>query len=162
MENQMPKNQQIFFLTLSAVLTIGAVIATFVAVPKNTENNFAPPIYSETTGAVLPALSPKKAEIKTQPEKNINITVTAGDFSVSLTPKEGSTLFDALTEAKNNGKILFEGKQYPSLGFFVTKIESLSESGGKHLIYYINGKQANSGISLYVLKNGDVIDWKLE
>jgi|SRR3989338_2320841 len=178
MKKPISKNQKVFFLALSAFLTASAVVATFIAVPKNTKDNFDLPIFSKITSAIIPASPSEKFEAQTQKntaeeasdqnsiepqtEKKIHIAVQAGDFSISLTQKEGTTLFDALTEAKDNGKILFDGKQYPSLGFFVTKIGSLSELGGKHLIYYINGKPAKAGVSLYVLKDGDVIDWKLE
>ena len=39
----------------------------------------------------------------------------------------------------SEGKINFEGKNYPGLGFFVTKINSLTNGEGKNLMYDING-----------------------
>ena len=71
-------------------------------------------------------------------------------------------LYDALVREKNEGRINFSGKNYPGLGFFVTDIGSLHAGMGKNLIYYINGKEATVGVSSYTLKDGDVIEWKLE
>gem|GEM_PF-1303757 len=95
-------------------------------------------------------------------EKTQSITIVAGDFSGSISLPQQSSLYDALTLAKNNGQIIFSGKTYPELGFFVTDIGSLHGGGGKNLIYYVNGKEADVGVSSYMPQNGDIITWKLE
>src|SRR3989344_4658193 len=79
---------------------------------------------------------------------------------VEFTPS--TFLYDALLQEKNKGKIDFSGKNYPGLGFFVTDIGTLHSGKGKNLIYYINSKEATVGVSSYALKDGDVIEWKLE
>lgn len=89
-----------------------------------------------------------------------SVTVSAGDIKINLQPN--TTFYDALVQAKNTGTITFSGKNYPGLGFFVTEIGTLRAGGGKNLLYYINGKQAYVGVSSYTLKDGDVIEWKLE
>ena len=71
-------------------------------------------------------------------------------------------LYDALVQEEKEGRIDFSGKMYPNLGFFVTDIGTLHSGNGKNLIYYINGKEATVGVSSYTLKDGDVIEWKLE
>ena len=62
----------------------------------------------------------------------------------------------------SEGKITFEGKEYPALGFFVTEINGLKSGGGKNLMYYINGTEASLGVSSYIIKEGDSIEWKLK
>jgi len=79
---------------------------------------------------------------------------------VQFTPN--TFLYDALVREKDKGNIDFSGKNYPGLGFFVTDIGTLHSGNGKNLIYYINGKEATVGVSSYALKDGDVIEWKLE
>ena len=98
----------------------------------------------------------------TQPIKTTNFTLSAGDNSISISSPIGSSLFDAMNIAKTEGKISFSEKQYPELGFYVTDIGSLHEVYGKHLLYYINGKEATVGVSLYIPQDGDIINWKLE
>ena len=71
-------------------------------------------------------------------------------------------LYDALVQEEKEGRIDFSGKMYPNLGFFVTDIGTLHSGNGKNLIYYINGKEAAVGVSSYKLKDGDIIEWKLE
>ena len=89
-------------------------------------------------------------------------TVIAGEANAILSFDDGDTFYDALMEARNEGKLQFSGKNYPGLGFFVTEIGSLRSGDGKYLLYYINGKEATVGVSLYRLMDGDVIEWKLE
>jgi hypothetical protein len=90
------------------------------------------------------------------------ITVVAGQDKISLSVTPDTTFYDALVQARTEGKISFAGKNYPALGFFLTDIESLHAGKGKDLLYYVNGKEATVGVSKYVLKDGDILEWKLE
>lgn len=107
-----------------------------------------------------------KTETPIRPTENTqntqSATILAGDATYHLSFSPGTLLYDALVEGKNMGAISFIGKNYPSLGFFVTDIGPLHSGEGKDLLYYVNGKEATVGVSGYILKNGDVIEWKLE
>lgn len=92
----------------------------------------------------------------------ISCTIVVKDQTVALSVPTQTTLYDALLSAQKMGEIIFSGKQFPSLGFFVTDIGTLHAGEGKNLIYYINGKEATVGITSYVLHDGDAIVWKLE
>ena len=119
---------------------------------------------------VLPEpASPIPAENKPVPEKKLapsknteNITVIAGQDKINLSVAPDTTFYNALIEAQGADKITFSGKKYPALGFFVTDIGTLHAGDGKDLLYYVNGKEATVGVSGYVLKNGDILEWKLE
>ncbi|MBP6883683.1 MAG: DUF4430 domain-containing protein [Candidatus Pacebacteria bacterium] len=89
-------------------------------------------------------------------------TLKAGGVILQAEYKGEQTLYDALTMAMEKGDIKFSGKIYPSLGFFVTDIGELHAGDGKNLLYYVNGKEAEVGVSEYIIKNKDVILWKLE
>ena len=56
----------------------------------------------------------------------------------------------------------FKVSKHSSLGSFVEEINNIRGSIGKYFIYYVNGEMADVGISKYVLKEGDIINWKLE
>ena|SRR3989338_2636080 len=102
------------------------------------------------------------AETNEIPTSSISFTVMAGDTTFPLVANSGQSLYDVLLAAKEDKQITFSGKNYSGLGFFITDINSLHSGDGKDLIFYINGKEANVGVSSYVINNGDVILWKLE
>ena len=93
---------------------------------------------------------------------DISITIVIDNATVDLSFPQGLTLYEVLNEAKSEGKIDFQGREYPGLGFFVTNIGSLYKSGSKNPMYDINGIEAQVGISSYLPQNGDIISWKLK
>lgn len=97
-----------------------------------------------------PEDSTQKFILKT-PEKNLEIGFT-----------EGESLYDAMWRAKNIGKLNFEGKNFPVLGYFVEEIEELKQGDDKFLFFYINGTESSVGVSAYKLKQGDQIEWRLK
>ena len=120
--------------------------------------------------SLIPSLETKDVEknvqriktVESSEENTLSATVLAGESIVKLPFIIGASFYDALMQAKNEGQITFSGKNYLGLGFFVTDIGSLHSGSGKNLLYYINGKQASVGVSSYLLKDGDIIEWKLE
>jgi hypothetical protein len=117
---------------------------------------------------LLPSLE-KENQISHSPtspilkDKNTeSATILAGDMVAHLLFSPGILLYDALKQEKDTGLMPFSGKNYSGLGFFLTDIGSLHSVPGKNLLYYINGKEATVGISSYTLKDGDIVEWKLE
>ena len=104
----------------------------------------------------------EKTEIKNTDVKADFATLIAGDMTVNLQITQGQTLYEVLQNEENQKLISFAGRQHTGLGFFVTDIGNLHSGGGKDLLYYVNGIEASSGISVYVPKKNDVIEWKLE
>lgn len=74
----------------------------------------------------------------------------------------GNTVFDVMNKIKKENNFDFKYKEYPSLGVFVNEINGVGSKDGKYWIYYVNDKEAEVGISKYVLKEGDLISWRLE
>lgn len=58
----------------------------------------------------------------------------------------------------------FSGQEYAGLGFFVDEINGVKNdaSANKYWLYYINGENATVGISEYIVKPNDIIQWKYE
>ncbi|MFA5791455.1 MAG: DUF4430 domain-containing protein [Candidatus Paceibacterota bacterium] len=105
---------------------------------------------------------PKAEAGENKIENTMPVTVLAGDVTVHLAVTPDTVFYDALVQAENTGKITFSGKNYPGLGFFVTDFGGLHAGNGKNLLYYINGKEATVGVSSYILKGDDIIEWKLK
>ena len=108
------------------------------------------------------SVTEKKENTKNIPVNTQSATILIGDTTNHLSFAPNTVFYDALMQAKNADKIEFSGRNYLGLGFFVTDIGTLHSGNGKSLIYYINGKEATVGVSSYILKNGDIIEWKLE
>jgi len=106
--------------------------------------------------------TPSPASTESTDKNTESATVIAGNTTAYLSFPPNTVFYDALVQAKNQGQIVFNGKNYLGLGFFITDIETLHSGGGKDLLYYVNGKEATVGVSSYTLKNGDIIEWKLE
>ena len=113
-------------------------------------------IFTQTHKNILPL------PITEAREETTSFTVVVSGETIPLSVRTRTSLYDALLLAKENKQIIFSGKNYPVLGFFVTDIGSLHTGDGKNLIYYINNKEANVGVSSYLPKDGDIILWKLE
>ncbi|MFA6999639.1 MAG: DUF4430 domain-containing protein [Candidatus Paceibacterota bacterium] len=78
--------------------------------------------------------------------------------------KEGGTVYDAMRsiESVKENNFSFKIKEYVGLGIFVEGINGVMGELGKYWIYYVNDKEASVSVSKYVLKSGDIINWKRE
>ena len=93
--------------------------------------------------------------------KNISTTINVLDKNYSVKTEEGVNVYNVMKSAENDG-FSFQGKEYPTLGFFVEGINGVKGEPGKYWIYYVNGEKAQVGISKYIVKDGDIINWKQE
>jgi hypothetical protein len=123
-----------------------------------TENNSSKNENLENTEILKKNISLKEAKITNIGFVKLKIADT--NLELPLTPD--ATLYDTLLSAQKEGMISFSGKNYPGLGFFITEIESMRNENGKYLFYYINNQEASVGVSVYLPKDGDIIEWKLK
>jgi len=109
--------------------------------------------------------------------RSYNLFVNDNEYSLNLPPDHEHTVYSlmqALTADSNPASaeasvgekkpFAFTSKEYAGLGHFVESINGIKNNPqeNKYWIYYINGQSAPVGISQYVLKKGDVIEWKFE
>ncbi|MBI5222729.1 MAG: DUF4430 domain-containing protein [Candidatus Magasanikbacteria bacterium] len=75
-----------------------------------------------------------------------------------------ATVLDLMKELQFEHQISFSGKDYPGMGMFVEEINGVKNDNqaNKYWIYYINGQSAQVGISNYIIKPNDLIEWKYE
>ena len=92
----------------------------------------------------------------------INLEVEGTVYEMSVA--SGSSVYDVMVQAQETSALRFTGSEFPGLGFFVEGINGLEQNprDGKYWIYYINGKKANVGISIYNVQANDVVSWKYE
>jgi hypothetical protein len=138
----MPKKQKYI------VLIVCLVILAFIIFLK-AEKAYSP---QNNNKGVLPP----------QTENMLSATVVIDKETLPLTFTQGESLYNILLKEKEKNNLSFSGKDYPGMGFFTTDIGTLQSNKDHYLMYYINGKEAEVGISSYLPQNGDVIEWKLK
>jgi hypothetical protein len=94
------------------------------------------------------------------PAPDITISVASTSYPVFVPP--GATVLDAMNAAASSTSLTFTGRDYPSLGFFVDSIDSKEGGNGYAWIFYVNGKQSQTGISSTLLHSGDSVEWRYE
>lgn len=118
------------------------------------------PIVSSTSTRITKEFAEKVHGETRTPVRYFTLIVGSTNIHMPFSP--GATLYDALSSAQKNGVLSFSGKEYNGLGYFVTDIDALHQANGKYLVYFINGTEASTGVSSYVVKEGDTIVWKLQ
>ena len=163
--HKIPKKLYTKILAIFFIISLGLFVYSIYPknnlVKENTLTNI------ETPNPIYPAENKsieKKSEVVNEVKEKIQtetITLIAGEINKKLEFNSGQTLYEILQTEQNTKLISFNGKMYTGIGFFVTDIGTLHQEDGKYLMYYINGIEASSGISVYTPKDGDVILWKL-
>ncbi len=91
------------------------------------------------------------------------LRVPGAAYEVAM--KQGRTAYDLMVAtASKRSDFSFSGREFSGLGFYVEEINGLRENHGQGLawIYYINGAKAPVGVSNYIVRTNDVIEWKYE
>jgi hypothetical protein len=100
---------------------------------------------------------------KLQVEEKIKAVMIVSGAKYEAEVKAGSSVYDLMNLLKSRNKINFSGKNYSELGFFVEEINGIkNDLAGKNWFYYINGRPAQVGISNYIIKPNDIVEWKYE
>lgn len=95
---------------------------------------------------------------------NVSLVISGQEYHTSI--KEGASVFDAMEkmqkESTENNLFSFKYTNNASLGNFITEINNKKGTPGEYWIYYVNNEKASVGVSNYILKDGDIINWSQE
>ena len=94
-------------------------------------------------------------------------TLTIADEKYTAKFSSNTTLYRLMQNLSlsSNKPFIFETKDYgSSMGHFVTEINGIKNDpqAGKYWIYHVNSEPGKIGISNYIIKKGDIIEWKYE
>ena len=94
----------------------------------------------------------------------IDIQIKTPNKTYALRLTTSTLLYDAMRKLQKNSDFTFNGVNYSSLGFFVNEINGIKNSAwrGLYWIYYVNSQSAMVGVSNYIVKQNDIIEWKYE
>lgn len=87
------------------------------------------------------------------------------DISYSTQIPRESNVYDLMSKLRTDHGLVFTEKDFGgSLGIFITSINGIENGGSenKYWIFYVNDEKSKLGISNYILKPHDVIEWKYE
>lgn len=73
-----------------------------------------------------------------------------------------TSVYGLMSLLKNDGKITFTETTYIGMGKMITGINGMKSGGERTWIYYVNGAEAQVGVSNYMLRPGDVVSWQYE
>jgi len=121
----------------------------------------AAPVASKQVVELEKAETPKP--VSAPAEEKINAVMIISGLKHEAAVKPGGSAYDLMNLLKMENKINFSGKNYSGLGFFVEEINGLKNNPlGENWIYYVNGQPAQVGVSNYLIKNDDIIEWRYE
>jgi hypothetical protein len=108
--------------------------------------------------------SSTKARMKQCTNDCTDIQIKTPEKTYDLRLTTSTSLYNAMKTLQKNNDFTFNGVSYSSLGFFVNEINGTKNSAwrGLYWIYYINGQSAMVGVSNYIVKQNDIIEWKYE
>lgn len=72
------------------------------------------------------------------------------------------SVYDFMSKLRSEGKINFTEKNYAGMGELIVAINGVEGNGNQNWIYYVNGKEAQIGVSNYKINGGDIVSWKYE
>ncbi|MCC7160150.1 DUF4430 domain-containing protein [Candidatus Nomurabacteria bacterium] len=148
----MKKNEQIIILsTISLLIFIIFIKIFFIFQEKPKEN--------------LPISDYPAEKTYTEEKKKANsnqVLIEINGIKYKTNYIDGMSVYDSMNQLKNEREINFVEKNYIGMGKFISEINSIKGNGIKNWIYYVNGVEAQVGVSNYKIKNGDVISWRYE
>ncbi|HET9721529.1 MAG TPA: DUF4430 domain-containing protein [Candidatus Saccharimonadales bacterium] len=98
------------------------------------------------------------AVVSNSPQHKVGTTLNSQQQLTDI-KYNGQSGVDALTLLKKHAQV--QAKHY-SFGDLVTSINGSKGTGPKYWTFYANGKESMVGASVYVTKNSDKLEWKLQ
>ncbi len=88
-----------------------------------------------------------------------SVRITVGTASYVPCVASEVTVLAAMQEATKDG-LVFTGREYPGLGFFVESINGTSGGDGYYWFLYINDESSSTGASGTLVRPGDIVEWR--
>lgn len=94
----------------------------------------------------------------------VAVTFITPNATYETVIEKGSSAYDLMEELRDTQKLLFDSEYYTGIGFFITSLSGIKQNpkNSEYWTLYINEKESQVGVSAYILKNGDSVEWKLE
>lgn len=161
------RKQKIYISMVFIFILLGLFIFVFFKSPPskiNTEIPIKQTISSNPETATTTEIKPISETNSSQNpvKKEIRITLKTKDTIYTASVPTNSSVYDAMNIISSTTSFRFKAKYYSGLGYFIQEVNEITNLNGTYWTLYINGLYSTKGASQYVLKNGDIIEWKFE
>lgn len=168
------------YISIAALLIAGIAVSLWyssepnVTISYGTSNPATTTTFEETSSHEYEDV-PQPGTASVQPRTSIEVPVPAPRTSApacSSTVRiiiesaiyvpciaNGTSLLAAMQAATADG-LVFTGKEYPSLGFFIESINGKRGENGYYWFLYINGESSSAGASQTLVSAGDDVEWR--
>lgn len=110
----------------------------------------------------IPLSLPQNSEKKSPTNASIKTTLEINGVDYKDEIAAEISVYDFMSKLKNEGKINFTEKYYAVMGELIISINGIKNNNNQSWIYYVNGVEAQVGVSNYKIKYGDTVSWKYE
>jgi len=139
----MLKSKKIILIVLISLGLLGLVLYSSQTIFQNSPPPNLPLIKGEEQGGGQAILEINGTKYESEAEGQISV-------------------YDFMNKLRDEGKIEFTEKNYTGMGKFIISINGTKGNGEQNWIYYVNGIEAQVGVSNYKIKAGDIVSWKYE
>jgi len=98
--------------------------------------------------------------------KQVSLMLDFGDGKIitfnNINVADGQNVFEVLNKVVSENDIVLEYKDYGDMGVFIESIDKIANDfkTNRFWQYWVNNEYANVGASNYLLKGGDMVEWK--
>ena len=153
------KNKKVKIIIVSVVVLI--LLGLIFLIPHQTKAPETQTILVSQKNTPSPSLPLTKGEKKGGADI-IQTTLEINGVSYKSEINTPDSVYDFMKQLKNEGKIDFTAENYIGMGEFINGINGVKNSNAQSWIYYVNGTEAQIGVSNYKIKPGDVVSFKYE
>ncbi len=146
----------------SATITYGTPTTTVASAESDAEPTTHVPQTSTASAQATVSTEapvPSAAEVRQTGPVCESVRITIGTASYVPCVASEVTVLAAMQEATKDG-LVFTGREYPGLGFFVESINGTAAEDGYYWFLYINDESSSLGASGTLARPGDVIEWR--
>lgn len=148
-------NKYKYVLIIGGVVIVAMFFVLVVPGPATQPTGTTPPVTVISTSSS--ASSPSATTTATLIVYDGTKDVIDAEVPVLAT----STVFSVLQSATANSGIALAYKDYPGMGYLVTRIgDKINGTGGAYWQYWVDGNYAQEGADNTSVHIGDAIDWK--
>jgi hypothetical protein len=118
---------------------------------------------SQKSPAINSAAAPADSNGTVDEKVKASLKINTGEknYNYSKEVRKGSSALDLLRAVSEENKFEIKNKE-SSYGVFIESIMGIANDAkaNKFWMYDINGKSAEIGASAYIVKDGDMLEWK--
>jgi len=162
----MKRNYISIGILVALIACVGGVLYTR-SIQESTQTTLPPapvttPVGSITGVTEKATVSAATPSLSTSSAREDNVTLAIGSKLYGTYVSGSGSVLNLMHTLASTTDFTFTGKEYPSLGFFVTSIGGKKADDGYYWILYVNGKSSDLGASSATIHAGDTVEWRYE